>query len=280
MKIFISYSWTPESNKKRVLDLAEKLQKNGFKIIMDQTHLKYGYDKYVFMEKMVTDSSISKIFIICNKDYAQKADNRVGGVGDESMIITPELYGKTEQSKFIPIVFEKDTNGKPYLPVYLKRLMYVDLSNKRQYKVSYYELIKQMRQPIFDHVCSCLEKKGSKVKVHFNQILAEFEIGDTALNNFVTLITDNGILLFFQIVLSEIPKNDANFQNLNKFVTPYGKFYLEENSDTEGTLDLIYSYEIINIEGDALWNEIEGFIDWLKVNYYNIALDVVKLFLI
>lgn len=259
-----------------MLDLAENLQKNGFKIIMDQTHLKYGYDKYAFMEKMITDSSISKIFIICNKDYALKADNRVGGVGDESMIITPELYGKTEQSKFIPIVFEKDTNGKPYLPVYLKRLMYVDLSNKRQYKVAYYELIKQMRQPIFDHVCSCLENKGSKVKVHFNQIFAEFEIGDTALNKFVTWITNDGILLFFQNVLREIPKNDANIQNLNEFDTPYGKFYLKENSDAEGTLDLIYSYEIINIEGDALQNEIEGFIDWLKIDYYNKALDILN----
>lgn len=137
-----------------------------------------------------------------------------------------------------------------------------------------------MRQPIFDHVCSCLEKKGAKVKVHFNQILANFEIGDTALNNFVTWISDYGILVFSQIVLTEIPKNNANIQNLNKFVTPYGEFYLEENSDREGTLDLIYSYEIINIEGYALQIEIEGFIDWLKIDYYNTALDVINSFFI
>lgn len=241
MKIFISYSWTPEKNKKKVKEFAKKLQDSGFEVIIDQTHLKFGYDKYAFMERMITDPTISKVLIICNKDYAQKADYRIGGVGDESMIITSEMYGKVDQSKFIPVVFERDRNGKPYLPAYLKRLMYVDLSNKRQYKISYYELVKQMREPFFNLVCDCLKKKGIKYSVRPGEVLAEFEIGTTTVDNFVTLITDDGILLFFKVLLGEIPTDSINANILSKFSVPFGEFYFEEESDAEETLNLVYS---------------------------------------
>lgn len=277
MKVFISYSWTPESNKKRVKELAEKLQKNGFEVVIDQTHLKFGYDKYAFMERMVTDPTISKVLIICNKDYAQKADARAGGVGDESMIITSELYGKVEQSKFIPIIFEKDTNGKPYLPAYLKRIMYVDLSNKRQYKISYYELIRQMREPFFNTVCDCLKRKGLNCRARFGEALAEFEIGTTLIDNFVTLITDNGILIIFQVLITEISNSDIDFDvlDLDKFSIPFGKFYFEENPDVENTSNLVYSYEIKNIESDTLQEDLLNFIEWLEINYHKMAIKVI-----
>lgn len=46
------------------------------------------------MESMVQDSSIDKVLIICDKGYKEKADDREGGVGTETQIITPTLYGK------------------------------------------------------------------------------------------------------------------------------------------------------------------------------------------
>lgn len=78
-KIFISYSWHPEENKIRVQQLARRLMSDGVDVILDVWSLKDGQDKYVFMEKMVTDPDINKVLIICNKDYAEKADNRKGG---------------------------------------------------------------------------------------------------------------------------------------------------------------------------------------------------------
>jgi hypothetical protein len=36
------------------------------------------------MEKMVTDSEISKVAIVSDKIYASKADGRAGGVGTET----------------------------------------------------------------------------------------------------------------------------------------------------------------------------------------------------
>ena len=70
--------------------------------------LKEGNDKYEFMERCVNDSSITKVLIICDKAYAQKANDRTGGVGDETVIISSEVYGNARQEKFIPIIAERD----------------------------------------------------------------------------------------------------------------------------------------------------------------------------
>ena len=126
-KVFISYSWA--THKERVIQIANDLMRDGIDTIIDEWHLKYGQDKYTFMEKMVTDPSIDFVLIMCDKSYTQKADSRAGGVGDETVIISSELYGQMEQTKFIPIILEKDENGKAYCPVYLKDRIHLDFSN-------------------------------------------------------------------------------------------------------------------------------------------------------
>ena len=124
--VFISYSWA--TNKERVIQIANDLTRDGINTIIDVWDLKHGQDKYTFMEKMVTDPSIDFVLIMCDKSYTQKADSRAGGVGDETVIISSELYGKMEQTKFIPIILEKDENGKAYCPVYLKNRIHLDFS--------------------------------------------------------------------------------------------------------------------------------------------------------
>lgn len=128
-KVFISYSWTPERNKKWVEQLVHRLEKDGVEVVIDFKDLKLGHDKYAFMERLVNDDTIKKVLIICNKAYKEKADGRIGGVGDESAIITPQIYGSVIQEKFIPVVNEYDENGKPFLPNYLASRMYADLTD-------------------------------------------------------------------------------------------------------------------------------------------------------
>ena len=120
-KIFISYSW---SSDEMVLALAERLVSHGIDVVLDKWDLKEGQDKYVFMERCVNDPEITKVLIICDKAYAQKANDRTGGVGDETVIISSELYGNTGQEKFIPIIAEKDEEGNPYVPTYIKTRIY------------------------------------------------------------------------------------------------------------------------------------------------------------
>jgi hypothetical protein len=83
-KLFISYSWSTPEHEQWVLDLATALRESGVDVILDKWDLKEGHDSVSFMEKMVTDPEISKVLIVSDKMYAEKADGRAGGVGTET----------------------------------------------------------------------------------------------------------------------------------------------------------------------------------------------------
>ena len=140
-KIFISYSWSSDA---LVLDLANRLVSHGVDVVLDKWDLKEGNDKYEFMERCVNDSSITKVLIICDKAYAQKANDRTGGVGDETVIISSEVYGNARQEKFIPIIAERDEEGKEYVPTYIKTRIYIDLSDPEKYEVEYEKLLRNI----------------------------------------------------------------------------------------------------------------------------------------
>ena len=103
-KVFISYSWTVQE---WVVELAQRLVNDGIDTIIDFWNLKPGNDKYKFMESMVTDNTIDFVLIVCDKTYAEKANDRTGGVGDETVIISSELCGKFKQEKFLSLILEK-----------------------------------------------------------------------------------------------------------------------------------------------------------------------------
>jgi len=94
------------------------------------------------MEKMVTDSEINKVALICDRIYAEKADGRSGGVGTETQIISPEMYSKQDQSKFVAIIAERDEKGKPFLPTYYKSRIYIDLSSADSYANGFEQLLR------------------------------------------------------------------------------------------------------------------------------------------
>lgn len=161
-KVFISYSWHPEKNKIWVQRLAERLIQDGVNVKLDVWDLKHGHDKYVFMEQMVKDSDIKKVLVICNEDYARKADDRTGGVGTESTIMSSDIYSLAEQTKFIPILVEKK-NGEPCLPTFLKSRMYIDMSSNDIYELGYDQLLRDiyekplLRKPALGKMPSYLE---------------------------------------------------------------------------------------------------------------------------
>jgi SEFIR domain len=129
-KAFISYSWSSPNHQNWVLELATSLRENGVDVLLDKWELREGHDKNAFMEKLVSDPAVTKVVMICDKVYAEKADDRLGGVGTEAQIISAELYGKSNQDKFCAVLSEVDVDGRPYLPVYYKSRIYIDLSGK------------------------------------------------------------------------------------------------------------------------------------------------------
>lgn len=147
-KVFISYSWTVQE---RVVELAERLIANGIDVVLDVYDLKEGQDKYAFMEQSVNNDTIDRVLIICDRTYAEKANNREGGVGDETVIISQEVYGQVKQEKFIPIIFEVDENNKAYCPHYIKSRIYIDLSTEDdRYETEYEKLLRNIyEKPLF-----------------------------------------------------------------------------------------------------------------------------------
>lgn len=141
-----------------MLSLASNLCDSGVDVILDKWHLKEGHDAHAFMEKMVTDPDVKKVALICDRGYAEKADGRSGGVGIETQIISPEIYAKQDQSKFVAVVVERDGDGRPCLPAYYKSRIYIDLSNAGNYATNFEQLLRWIYdKPL--HVKPSLGKK-------------------------------------------------------------------------------------------------------------------------
>jgi len=165
-KTFASYSWTTPEYKEWVRALVDRLRGDGVDVILDVYRLKEGHDKYVFMEQMVTNPEVSKVLVISNQQYAEKADARQGGVGTESLIISREIYEKVDQQKFIPVVTELDEEGKPYLPIFMKGRIYIDLSSEQKLHENYEQLLRAIfdkpiyQEPVLGKPPSFLTEEG------------------------------------------------------------------------------------------------------------------------
>ena len=213
-KIFISYSWHPKENQLKVQRLAERLFSDGVHCVMDIYDLKDGHDKYKFMEQMVNDPSVKKVLLICNKEYAEKANSREGGVGIESTIVSEEIYTNAEQTKFIPIVFEYGEDGKPYVPTFVKSRIFIDLSNDDKYEAGYDQLLRDIydkplhKRPILGTMPTYLKEDkpaflptAHKVETIKKAILSGAATVDTLIQDYLDLFLS--IIPSFKIDRSE-----------------------------------------------------------------------------
>lgn len=110
--------------------------------MLDKWDLHPGNDPNVFMESMVSDPTVTKVVMIFDKIYVEKSNSRRGGAGTEAQILTPELYAKSDQSKFAAIIRERDENGNPYRPTYYGSRLYFDLTNPTKYSEEFERVIR------------------------------------------------------------------------------------------------------------------------------------------
>lgn len=146
-KAFISYSWSNPQHESWVLMLAERLMRDGVEVIIDKWSVKPGQDLNHFMESMVTSPDIDRVLIVCDKKYASKADDRKGGVGTETQIISPKIYKDTSQEKFIPLYREVDNEtGEFHKPTYMSGRLGIDFSKIEFFEESYEQLLRNIFQ--------------------------------------------------------------------------------------------------------------------------------------
>lgn len=115
-RVFISYTGTDAVNKQWVKELACSLRENGVDARIDMFHLRPGQDLPQWMTNEVLMAD--KVLIICDKYYAEKADNRKGGVGWETMIIQGDMLAHQEQNKYAAILRDSDIDH--CLPIFVK----------------------------------------------------------------------------------------------------------------------------------------------------------------
>lgn len=122
--------------------LASRLREDGVDVILDKWDLKPGHDSIAFMESMVTDKSVTKVIMICDRVYVEKADARQGGVGTESQIISPEIYASSSQDKFAAVMTEADEQGQAYIPTYYRGRIYFNFLSGETFEDSYEQLLR------------------------------------------------------------------------------------------------------------------------------------------
>lgn len=143
-KVFISYAWGTEEYQAKVISFASDLMNDGIDVILDRWSLREGNDTYAFMEQSVTDPTITNVLLLLDPNYERKANERNGGVGTETQIISPEIYNQVTQEKFLPVIFERGVNGEIPKPQYLKTMLHFDLSEEDRYDSEYRRLVQRL----------------------------------------------------------------------------------------------------------------------------------------
>jgi len=240
-KVFISYSWGDKNHQDWIVNLGKRLMSDTVDVILDRWSLKDGHDIHGFMEEMVKSNDIFRVLIVSDSKYQKKADERKGGVGTETQIITPNIYSNQKQEKFIPIVLERDAQGEPCLPIYLSNRKYIDFSKEEDFEDSYEELLRN----ILEAPSIPKPKLGNKPPVYITE-------------NKISLSETNSKI---RTIENQIKKN----QNLNsKYLSDF----------TESFLDKLWVFRLNQVSRD-IKNYGESLIENLK-SYKPLREDFIK----
>jgi|GEM_PF-4889039 len=142
-RVFISYSrdYSPNSEQHRewVAALADALQRESdIEVVFDEYELYAGKDLTKFMEQV---AAVDRVVIVLTPEYARRANERHGGVGYESSILSALSFQGNSEDRFIPVLRGDPRNS---IPSYLRSKVYVDMRDRSPDEP--YELLRAIRQ--------------------------------------------------------------------------------------------------------------------------------------
>ncbi|WP_121965049.1 toll/interleukin-1 receptor domain-containing protein [Myroides sp. N17-2] len=139
--VFISYSWDDEAHKLWVLDLSERLVKDGVNVILDRYYLTPGTNLQYFVENNL--DKVDRIIVVFTPNYKLKADKRTGGVGYEYSIMNIELYKNISRNKrIIPLLRKGEMEDS--IPTFMQQFIHIDVRNDENFENSYNDLIREI----------------------------------------------------------------------------------------------------------------------------------------
>lgn len=125
--MFISYSYDSNSHKLWVKNFATKLVENGVETMLDQWSLHPGDSLTSFMQDSISEADF--VLIVCTKQYKEKSDSRIGGVGYEEAIISSDIFQRSNHRKYIPIL--RDLSFRKSIPLALESKLFLDFSDSQ-----------------------------------------------------------------------------------------------------------------------------------------------------
>lgn len=260
--VFLSYARTSQEHIEKITNFASMLRKDGIDARIDEWDLKVGYDLYFFMENNIKREA-DKILLILNKEFVEKANERKAGVGTETQLISKEVYDDVKQERIIPIVWECDEKGEPYMPDFLETRLYIDLSSNEKFGENYETLLRT------------LYNKPKNPKEELGE-MPEW-LNDT--NKYYP--KTNEVVKRFSYIVDHRPDNiNSTMEEFYEAYYEYLKTFLLELSskDTETVVREIYK----NLEDyQQLKNDFEEFTDILtkKGKYYDVDYSIIVEFL-
>jgi hypothetical protein len=117
VRVFISHTSKTTEAVGWVKSLALYLIDQGIQARLDKFHLRRGMDLPQWMCNEL--ALASKVVVVCDEAYKQKADGRLGGVGWETMIIQGDIANLPPDSTKYQVVVRAEDMEKG-LPMYLK----------------------------------------------------------------------------------------------------------------------------------------------------------------
>jgi DNA-binding CsgD family transcriptional regulator len=139
-KVFVSYSHDNKAHKEWVLKLSTDLALNGVDVVLDQWNLRAGQNITSFMHKGIASSD--RVLMICSKKYVERANNGVGGVGYENLIVSAEIAAQTETLKYVPLIRGNDSAQK--IPTFMGNRLYIDFENDDDYDEKFNECLNEL----------------------------------------------------------------------------------------------------------------------------------------
>lgn len=136
-RTFISYTGVNKNNRKWVKEFATKLRENGVDARVDMFHLKAGQDLPQWMANEIVLAD--KVILICDKEYAKKANTKKGGAGWETMIIQGDMLHNLNQNKYFCIVREEKIDEG--LPLYMNSRFSYMWNNEEKYSEEFKNLL-------------------------------------------------------------------------------------------------------------------------------------------
>ena len=210
-KVFISYSHDNQDHKKWVLELAQRLRNSGVDAILDQFRVSLGEDLGSFMEKNVAESD--RVIMVCTDTYVAKANDGLGGVGYEKMIITSEYMSQIDTKKVIPLIRQ---NGTYILPTFLKSRLHINFTRDDEFELQFDNLLREIHEaPLFKEPPvgnnpfeSVKEKPAESITDKKTELLKSWIISYNKYNGFFTFSELNRKLncsrIFAEVYIAEL----------------------------------------------------------------------------